>query len=176
MKFVVLFLCVAISFGCTQGTAPSATNASEPVRAEKLQSTTVHTTEGQATPPAVDEKAAAAADDAKGGRFSASGNPIDTEKFDKAIADAEAELKKKATDPKAKETAVNAYFERGFALTEARQYAAALADFRKALKLDPNHEESKKWEQQIIGIYNMMKKEYPKPGEEPPPLPFKKEA
>jgi tetratricopeptide (TPR) repeat protein len=176
MKSVIFIACVVLSFGCADNTARPTSNAQEPARAEKLQSTTVHTTEGQVTPPAVNEKAAEAADNAKGGRFSASGNPIDTEKFDKAIADAEAELKEKSNNAKAKEAVVNAYFERGFALTEARQYAAALADYRRALKLDPNHEESKKWEEQIIGIYNMMKKEYPKPGEEPPPLPFKKDA
>lgn len=176
MKLFVLVFSAAVVAGCSNNTARTGSNSHEPARAEKLQSTTVHTTEGQATPTGANEKAAAAADDAKGGKFSAGGNPIDTEKFDKAIAEAESELKKKPNEASARSAAANAYFERGFALTEARQYAAALADYRKALKIDPNHEESKKWEQQIIGIYNMMKKEYPKPGEEPPPLPFNKDA
>ena len=108
------------------------------------------------------------------GKWSASGDPIDTTKFDKAIADAENNQKPTPADSAARTELAQAYFERGFALTEARQYASALGDYRRALKLDPNHEESKKWMDQIISIYSMLKKEPPKEGEEPPPLPFKK--
>ena len=42
--------------------------------------------------------------------------------------------------------------------------------------LEVQDEESKKWVDQILGIYQMLKKEAPKEGEEPPPLPFKKQA
>ncbi|HMO81813.1 MAG TPA: tetratricopeptide repeat protein [Pyrinomonadaceae bacterium] len=143
----------------------AANGDNEPVRSGKLQSTIEHTTENQAPKPAAP---------ANGGRWSASGDPIDTTEFDKAIADAEKQLKAKPADADAKEAAATAYFNRGFALTEARQYASALGDYRRAMKLDPNHAESKKWESEIIRIYEMMNKEYPKPGEEPPPLPFKK--
>jgi tetratricopeptide (TPR) repeat protein len=126
-----------------------------------------HTTENQTPKPADPSEAT-------GGRWSASGDPIDTTEFDKAISDAEKAYKARTNDPAAITAAAEAYFKRGFALTEARQYASAIGDYRRALKIDPNHEDSKKWEQQIIGIYGMMKKEYPKPGEEPPPLPYKK--
>jgi hypothetical protein len=61
------------------------------------------------------------------------------------------------------------------ALTDARQYASALGDFRRALKYDPSSEEAKTWIDQIIKIYDSMNKEYPKEGEEPPPLPWKGE-
>lgn len=177
MKYLVVIGSSLLFIACGNSTASvqNTNTSSQPQRAEKLQSTTVHTTEGQATPPVVNEGAAAAADSAKGGKFSAGGNPIDTTEFDKAVADAEKALRAKPKDANAKETAVTAYFKRGFALTEARQYAAALGDYRKALKIDPAHEESLTWQKQIIGIYEMMKKEYPKPGEEPPPLPWKAE-
>ncbi len=176
MKFLIVLVIAIFAFGCGNNAAPvqNTNTASQPQRAEKLQSTTVHTTEGQATPPVVNETAATAADNAKGGKFSAGGNPIDTTELDKAVTDAEKALKAKPKDAAAKETTANAYFNRGFALTEARQYASALGDYRRALKLVPDHEESIKWQKQIIGIYSMMKKEYPKPGEEPPPLLFKK--
>jgi tetratricopeptide (TPR) repeat protein len=177
MKFVVIISITIFAFGCGNNAAPvqNTNTASQPQRAEKLQSTTVHTTEGQATPPVANEDAAAAADSAKGGKFSAGGNPIDTTELDKAVAEAEKRLKANPKDAVSKAGAVEAYFKRGFALTDARQYAAALGDYRKALKLDPAHEESLKWQKQIIGIYEMMKKEYPKPGEEPSPLPWKAE-
>jgi tetratricopeptide (TPR) repeat protein len=168
MKLILPFTIAIFALGCGNSSGPVVENsntASAPMRAEKLQSTTVHTTENDLSP--------ADADAARGGKWSASGNPIDTAAFDKAIEDAEKELKAKPLDAARKKVVADAYFDKGFALTEARQYASALGDYRHALKIDPEHEEAKKWEQRIIGIYGMMKKEYPKPGEEPPPLPFK---
>jgi tetratricopeptide (TPR) repeat protein len=132
-----------------------------------MQSTAVHTTEnGPAPTPAADGSPT---------KWTQSGNPIDTAKFDGMIDVTQKALKAKPADESTKNSAAQAYFDRGFALTEARQYASALGDYRKALKIDPNHEESKKWIEQIIGIYSMMKKDYPKEGEEPPALPFKSE-
>lgn len=171
---IVAAACGGSGTDISRAPASNANSASEPLRSEKLQSTTVHTTENQPSSQTADSVSAADADAAKGGKWTASGNPIDTSELDRAIADAERNLKANANDADAKKALAEAYFNRGFALTEARQYAAALGDYRKALKLDPTHQESKKWEQQIIGIYGMMKKEYPKPGEEPAPLPFKK--
>lgn len=139
--------------------------AGAPMRSEKLQSTVEHTTENQpAEPPD--------ANLANGGKWSQSGEPIDTAKFDGTIAAAERIVKSKPADEAARKTLADAYFDRGFALTEARQYASALGDYRRALKHDPTHEESKKWMDQIVSIYRMLKKEPPKEGEEP--LPFKK--
>lgn len=77
-------------------------------------------------------------------------------------------------DSKAKMKLATAYFERAFALTEAAQYRAALGDFRKGLKLNPNDKEAKKMHDQIIFIYQALGREVPKEGEEPSPLPFKK--
>lgn len=177
MKYLAIigFAFLFIACGNSSASVQNTNAASAPQRAEKLQSTTVHTTEGQATPPVVNENAATAADSAKGGKFSQGGNPIDTTEFNKAIAAAQREMKPNPKNEEARKKVAQAYFERGFALTEARQYAAALKDYRSALKLVPDHEESLKWEKQIIGIYEMMKKEFPKPGEEPDPLPWKAE-
>src|SRR5690606_38983928 len=102
------------------------------------------------------------------------GDPIDTSEFDAKITAAEKAHKAKPDDKAAAAALADAYFERGFALTEARQYASALGDYRSSLKLVPTHAESKKWHDQIVSIYEMMKKEVPKEGEEPKPLPFKK--
>lgn len=169
MKTGIICL-AAFLVGCAGNAQPvqnTANSASEPQRAEKLQSVSVHTTENQ-TPKPIDANTNGSS------KWSQSGNPIDTSKLDAAVVAAEKAVKAKPADQAAKTNLVEAYFERGFALTEARQYASALGDYRRALKLDPNHEESKKWIDQIIGIYGMLKKDYPKEGEEPPPLPFKK--
>jgi tetratricopeptide (TPR) repeat protein len=173
MKSHLLIILLLFSVSCGNNSpqvaqnANSNSNAQQPMRAEKLESTTAHTTENQTPKPAN-------ANSANGGKWSQSGEPIDTAKFDGTIAEAEKTFKAKATDEAAKKTLAEAYFDRGFALTEARQYAAALGDYRRALKYDPNHEEAKKWMEQIINIYAMLKKDYPKEGEEPPALPFKK--
>ena len=116
------------------------------------------------------------ANDSGPSKAAPTGDPIDTSKFDEAIRDAEKNLKAKSVDTELKKAAARAYFARGFALTEARQYASALGDYRRAIKLDPDDEESKNWIDQIVSIYAMLKKDPPKEGSEPAPLPFKKEA
>lgn len=110
------------------------------------------------------------------------GDPIDTSKYDAAINEAEKELKQSAAGKNnggpnvktANQALAEAYFNRGVALTDARQYASALGDYRRALKFDPNDEEAKNWISQIISIYDSMNKQYPPEGQEPPPLPLKK--
>ncbi len=107
-------------------------------------------------------------------KWSQSGDPIDTSSFDEEIKQVESKLKANPKNEDLKKSLAEAFVKRGLTLTEARQYASALGDYRKALKLDPNNEEAKKWIDQIISIYKSINKEYPKEGEEPPPLPFKK--
>ena len=167
-QYAVFFF--ALSFvACNRAPQPIANaNAERPMRSGQMQNVTAHTTENQTPKPV--------GPNANGSKWSQSGDPIDTSKFDTAIASAEKDLKAKPADDSAKKALAQALFERGFALTEARQYASALGDYRRALKYDPNHEDSKKWIDQIVSIYQMLKKEAPKEGDEPPPLPFKKEA
>ena len=97
--------------------------------------------------------------------------PIDVAEMTADIEKAEKEFK---NNPQAKEDLAKAYFVRATALTGAAQYRAALGDYRKGLKLDPNDEEAKKMHDQIIGIFKEIGREPPKEGEEPPPLPFGK--
>jgi len=169
MKTYSFLLSAILLAGCNSGpkvVEQQNTNAANaPQRAEKLQTTTAHTTENRPAP---------GTEAPTGGKWSASGEPIDTSKFDAKIAEAEKAVKAKPTDEAAKKALAEAYFERGVALTEARQYASALGDYRRTLKLDPSNEDAKNWIDQIVNIYGMLKKEYPKEGEEPPPLPFKK--
>ncbi len=156
------------ALACNKAAAPIA-NTAKPINAaqqtNEAQTMLAHSGESGTPKPA----------NSNSGKWSASGDPIDTSKFDENIAKAEKSMKAKPDDA-SKSLLAEAYFARGFALTEARQYASALGDYRRALKLQPNHEESQKWVDQILGIYQMLKKEAPKEGEEPPPLPFKKTA
>lgn len=172
MKSYLFILGIAvIASGCTSNqptVSQNSSNSAPLTRSEKPQTVTAHTTENQ--PPANSNGAPSAPYKA-----AAMGDPIDTAKFDGTITAADSVLKKKPSDETAKKNLAEAYFDRGFALTNARQYASALGDYRKALKYDPAHEESKKWIDQIVSIYKMLKKDPPKEGEEPPPLPWKGE-
>ena len=160
MKIAIIFSTAILLIGCNRA-APVAVNVNSNVsnRVDRSQTAIAHTTENQTPKPA----------NGTGAKWSQSGDPIDTAKFDDAIASAEKELKSKPSDDAAKKELAQAFFERGFALTEARQYASALGDYRRALKYDPDHADSKKWIQQIVGIYQMLKKDAPPEGEEPPP-------
>jgi tetratricopeptide (TPR) repeat protein len=108
-------------------------------------------------------------------KWTRSGNPIDTSKFDEDVKKAEKDFKAKSNDETAKKNLSEAYTKRGVALTEARQYAAAIGDYRKALKYNPENAEAKKWIATITNIYKSINREVPKEGEEPKPLEFKTE-
>jgi tetratricopeptide (TPR) repeat protein len=103
-------------------------------------------------------------------KWTQSGEPIDTKTLDAAIAEADKAVKAKPNDADAKEELSNAYFNRAMALTEARQYASALGDYRKAVKYNPDNAQAQEWIKQIINIYNDMGRESPPEGQEPPPL------
>ena len=163
MKIVLTTFIAALLLGC--GGKAEQTNTPAPQRAEKLQTVAAHTTENQ---PAAINKAATG----EKGKWSQSGDPIDTEALDAAIA--KAEKNAKAGDDEAKRSLSDAYYRRGVALTEARQYASALGDYRRAVKHDPSNEDAKKWIDQIVNIYDSIGREAPPEGQEPPPLPFNK--
>ena len=165
LKFLFLFFAASVLLGCSAAAPVAVQNTNAPTREDRPQNTIAHGPAGQSPPQG---------NSTNPGKWSQSGGPIDTSKFDKAIADAEKSQKAKPADAAAKSALAQAYYDRGFALTEARQYASALGDYRRTLKLEPDHADAKQWEQQIITIYQMLKKEAPKEGEEPPPLPFKK--
>ena len=159
MRSIIIFIFAIVSFGC--GTAPQPVSPTSSVvnsaNSERPQTTIGHSSENQ--PPAsvrTGEKT----------KWTQSGEPIDTKEYDSAI--------KTAEKAPAKTVLGAAYYKRAVALTEARQYAAALGDYRKSLKYDPSNTEAKEWIDKIIMIYDGMNKNYPKEGEEPPALPFTK--
>jgi Flp pilus assembly protein TadD len=102
--------------------------------------------------------------------------PIDVTEMTAEVEKAEKAYQKNQTDEKAKSELAKAYFVRATALTSAAQYRAALGDYRKGLKLDPNDAEAKKMHDQILSIFKSIGREPPKEGEEPNPLPFEKKA
>jgi len=154
-----------VAIGCGNAAAPIQTNSNAAASAnanEHPQTMIAHSTENQPPP-------GTAGNPPTRTRWTQSGDPIDTSEFDAAISKAE-----KAGKSADKKALAEAYFNRGVALTHARQYASALGDYRKALKYDPENADAKQWIDQILGIYESMNKEAPKEGEEPPPLPYKK--
>ncbi len=157
------------SFGCDSAGKPVPQNTNSAAvtsKDEKPQTAIAHSVENQAP------KGEAPAGEKS--KWTQSGDPIDTKEFDTAIASAEVALGKKPTDNEAKKALAAAYFNRAEALTGARQYASALGDYRKAVKHDPSNVEAKDWIDKIVMIYGSINRAYPKEGEEPPPLPFKK--
>ncbi len=107
-------------------------------------------------------------------KWKQSGNPIDVTSFNAEIAQSEKNLRAKPNDEVAKTALAEAYLKRGVALTNARQYASALGDYRRTLKYDANNPEAKNGMDEIISIYESLNRDYPQEGEEPPPLPFGK--
>lgn len=168
IKFGAFLLFGVLMTGCGAASEPVRSNdaAANTTRGQRSQSTIGHSAE-------TSQPADSATNGARR-KWTQSGDPIDTSTFDAAIKAAEMAIKIRPDDATAKAALAEAYFTRGEALTRARQYASALGDYRRAMKYEPNHAGSLQWEKQILGIYEGMNMEAPKPGEEPPPLPFRK--
>lgn len=109
-------------------------------------------------------------------KWTRSGNPIDVSSFNAEIEKAEKAFKAKSNDETLKKNLSEAYTRRGVALTEARQYASAIGDYRKALKYNAGNDEAKKWIATITNIYKSINRDVPAEGEEPQPLEFNKET
>ena len=173
MKKLIIFLTAMTAMSaiaCNNAASPVQSNANSQTAGVETsgtpQTVIAHSSENgtpPATAPASGEK----------GKWTQSGEPIDTKELDAAVAAAEKALTAKPTDAKLKKTLSEAYYKRAVALTEARQYASALGDYRKAFKHDPSNTEAKDWIDKIIMIYDGLNKTSPKEGEEPPPLPFR---
>jgi tetratricopeptide (TPR) repeat protein len=100
---------------------------------------------------------------------------VDVSQMTADIEKAEKSFRQNQKDEKARGKLAETYFARAFALTEAAQYRAALGDFRKGLKLNPNNADARAMHDRIIDIFqNSLHREPPNEGEEPTPLPFKK--
>ena len=177
-KFAIAGVVALASMGCSQ--APTANQNAAPANSnamvvQKPSDSLVVPSHREAAPSAPVAPGADTAAPSAGGKtkWTQSGTPIDTAKFDADIAAAEKNLKAKPADEGLKKALAAAYVARGTALTEARQYASALGDYRRALKNEPGNADAKRWMEEIIMIYDSLNKDYPKEGEEPPPLPFK---
>lgn len=169
MKLLVLATTIFLfTSACTNAAKPVAqSNNSTTATPDKSQTAIAHSSENKADAPY-------ARPGGETGKWTASGDPIDTKSMDSAIMSAEKALEGKPADPKLKKTLADAFYKRAVALTEARQYASAIGDYRRTLKHDPTNADAKEWVDKITMIYGSLKREPPKEGEEPPPLPFKK--
>ncbi|MBD0370594.1 MAG: hypothetical protein ICV60_07160 [Pyrinomonadaceae bacterium] len=98
------------------------------------------------------------------------GEAIDTSEYDARIKQFEDRAKQKPKDAGVRKLLAHAYLERGNALTQARQYQAALGDYRRTLRYDPTNEEARYWSDTIIGILKQMNREVPAEGAEPTPI------
>ena len=164
-KAISFAACCLLTFGCNSARPVAQnSNAAVPASNERPQTAIAHNTESQAPP------AAGPAGNGSTSHWKQSGEPIDTKDLDTAIATAEVAAKKDPANAPAKKKLAAAYHDRATALTDARQYASALGDYRRALKNDPSDSDAKEWIDKIIAIYDSMGREYPKEGEEPPPL------
>lgn len=169
MRYFIVALLAAVSFGCSTPATPVQQNVavnSQPGRPSERPQTAIAHGPQEGTPPP-------AQGDAPKSKWTQSGDPIDTKEFDTAIASAEKAHKAKPSDAAAAKALADAYFKRAVALTDARQYASALGDYRRTVKLDPANTEAADWIERIVSIYASINRGSPAEGEEPPPLPFK---
>lgn len=168
MKLAIIFIGAIFAASCNNAALPVQSNNTSRTNSAASgtpQTVIAHSSENQTPNPAAPGEKA---------KWTQSGEPIDTKEFDAAVASAEKALAAKSSDDKLKKALADAYYKRGVALTDARQYASALGDYRKAFKNDPSKTEAKEWIEKIIMIYDGLNKSYPKEGEEPPALPFNK--
>jgi tetratricopeptide (TPR) repeat protein len=169
MKYTIFTLLLLGAAACNNS-APVAVqsndNQSTNTRTETRETAIAHSLEKQ-TP-------GDAANSGSKSKWTQGGEPIDTTELDKEIKTAEAALIERPALPALQKAVGDAYFKRAEALKEARQYASALGDYRRALKHDPSNAQAKNWIDQIIMIYDSLGRESPKEGEEPPPLTSKK--
>lgn len=168
-KLLLVTALAVISAGCTDTARPVAqSNNAAPSTPDKSQTAIAHGPENKPEAPYANKPAG------ETGKWSASGDPIDTKELDAAVMSAEKALAGKPADEKLKKALGDAFYKRAVALTEARQYASAIGDYRRTLKHDPSNADAKEWVDRIVMIYGSLNRQAPKEGEEPPPLPFKK--
>jgi tetratricopeptide (TPR) repeat protein len=101
------------------------------------------------------------------------GEAIDTSKYDAEIKRLQKQGERKGASEDDRVALSHAYQDRADALTKARQYRAALGDYRRSLKYDPNNDAALQMAGTIISILQQMGREIPQEGAEPSPLPYK---
>ena len=133
MKTILISVFALSLAGCA-GKAPIVSNTPVNERPERSQTAIAHTTENE-RPPVQNANTKVPPTEGKT-KWTQGGDAIDTSGFDLAISNAEKNVKSKPADDAAKKELSQAYYRRAVALTESRQYAAALGDYRKAVKYD----------------------------------------
>lgn len=170
-KILFVSLLALMVNGCSNTPTPivqnSNTAAATSSSPEKAQTAIAHSSESK-MPSNMPATGGAAS------KWTQSGDPFDTSLYDAAVTSAEKALNAKPSDEALKLALAAAYLRRANALTEKRQYASALGDYRRTLKYDPSNGEATQWIEQIIGIYRSINRSYPAEGEEPPPLKVQK--
>jgi tetratricopeptide (TPR) repeat protein len=159
-QYLIIVASGLLAFGCNSArpVATNTTNTAAPAINERPQTQIAHGDNPQM--PAGNTTS----------HWKQSGEPIETKELDTAIAAAEVAQKKAPSDEALKKKLGDAYYKRAMALTDAKQYASALGDFRRTVKYDPSNTDAKEWVDKIIMIYDSMGRSYPAEGEEPPPL------
>jgi tetratricopeptide (TPR) repeat protein len=153
-------LAVTLLFGACGGTTPTAN-----------QGTANAGTQTAAVSPQPSASATTTTPYGTGSTMPGGGEAIDTSKHDDEIKRLEKQAAMRPGD-EARLALAKAYLARGNALTQARQYRAALGDYRRALRYDPDNEEARQWAATITGILQQMGREVPTEGDEPAPLPM----
>lgn len=178
-NFAIFGFSVLVFVGCTAPLQPTATtnaNISPQKTADDSPVISAHSQPSNLNDGAPQNSAVVVPKSETKTKWTQSGNPVDVSEFDAEIARAEKNLKVKPKDAQARKSTAEAYLKRAVVLTDARQYASALGDYRRVLKYDAENEDAKNWIKQILEIYERMNKEAPSEGEEPPPLPFDKKG
>jgi cytochrome c-type biogenesis protein CcmH/NrfG len=161
IAFVIAPYCLVVltlnACGGTTTTAPTATNQTATANSSNTQSI------ARAPAVAASPKAATPA-------AGSTGEFVDTSKYDAEIKQLEERAKKNPADQQTRISLAKAYTARGDALTGVRQYNAALGDYRRALRNDPNNEQARQMAGTIISIYKGMGRDVPLEGHELPPI------
>jgi len=169
-KIITLSFLTIVTIGCGNATRQTANTNIATQKSDNSLVVSSHSSDTEKIAPAQQSKTDS---NAPAKDSSPMARPIDVSQMTADVEKAEKSFKQNQKDEKAKEKLSEAYFSRAFALTEAAQYRAALGDYRKVLKLNPNNADARAMHDRIISILKSFNREPPKEGEEPPPLPFK---
>jgi hypothetical protein len=166
-----------ITFGCAACCLLLLTldgcGASAPVATNQSATPAGQTTNANAQNTQSARPAAVAASPQSSTTAAGGGEPVDTSKYDAEIKRLAEKAKKNPADQQTRLALGKAYADRGDALTGVRQYRAALGDYRRALRHDPNNEQAQQMAGTITSILKSMGRDIPPEGQEPPPLPLK---
>ena len=175
-KFLTLTLTALFFIGCSNSapqqtqTTTANTNSSNAQKPNDLAVVSSHSNDAGKVPTAPHSDKTSSPDNSSSGGSSPMSKAVDVSQMTADIEKAQKEYDK---DPKHRDVLAKAYFTRAFALTDAAQYRAALGDFRKGLKLNPNDQDAKNMHDEILRIFQSINREPPKEGEEPSPMPIK---